>query len=232
MTIVALGADLRLVDGHIGDAGREARAFAAESGWFDLSTLREPYRVEGMKTMGYELVEQLDGRLPTAIVYPTGGGEGTVGIWKALGEMRRWNWLPADAPLPRMVVAQSSGCAPIVRAFAAGADRAEPWADPHTYASGLRVPGPLGDRMLLRTLRESAGHAVAIDDHVTRDATQALATASGMDAAPEGGCALAAVEQLVRAGALDARDEVVVFNTGSGASYRREAEDPPMQGAR
>ncbi|HZF67625.1 MAG TPA: threonine synthase [Gemmatirosa sp.] len=225
MTIAALGADLRLVDGHIGDAGREARAFAAESGWFDLSTLREPYRVEGMKTMGYELVEQLDGRLPTVIVYPTGGGEGTVGIWKAMGEMRRWGWLPSDASLPRMVVAQSSGCAPIVRAFAAGADRAEAWADPQTYASGLRVPGPLGDRLLLRTLRESGGHAVAIDDAVTRDATQALAVATGMDAAPEGGCALAAVEQLVGTGALGARDEVVVFNTGSGASYRREADD-------
>jgi threonine synthase len=227
MTVVALGADLHLVDGHIGDAGRLARAFAAERGWMDVSTLREPYRVEGMKTMGYELVEQLGRRLPTAIVYPTGGGEGTIGIWKALEEMRAWGWLPADAPLPRMIVAQSAGCAPIVRAHAAGADRAEPWVDPVTYASGLRVPGPLGDRLLLRVLRETRGHAVAIDDAVTREATAALARATGIDAAPEGGCALAALAALVRDGALGAGDEVVVFNTGSGASYRHEAFDMP-----
>lgn len=226
MTMRALGADLHLVDGHIGDAGRLARAYAAESGWMDVSTLREPYRVEGMKTMGYELVEQL-GRLPTAIVYPTGGGEGTIGIWKALEEMRAWGWLPADAPRPRMVVAQAAGCAPIVRAHMAGADRAEPWVDPSTYASGLRVPGPLGDRLLLRTLRESAGYAVAIDDAVTRDAAAALAHATGMDAAPEGGCALAAVDALVRAGRLGRADEVLVFNTGSGASYRQEMLDLP-----
>lgn len=227
MTIAALGADLHLIDGHIGDAGKLTVAHAAESGYLNLSTLREPYRVEGMKTMGYELVEQLGWRLPTAIVYPTGGGEGTIGIWKAIAEMRAWGWLDAEAPLPRMVVAQSAGCAPIVRAFAAGADRAEPWEDPRTYASGLRVPGPLGDRLLLRTLRESAGHAVAIADDVTREATRALATATGMDAAPEGGCALAAVARLVADGALGPADEVVVFNTGSGASYRKEYEDLP-----
>jgi threonine synthase len=225
MTIAALGADLQLVDGHIGDAGKLAMAFAAESDWMNVSTLREPYRVEGMKTMGYELVEQLGGRLPDAIVYPTGGGEGTVGIWKALGEMREWGWLPADAPMPRMVVAQSAGCAPIVRAFAAGADRAEPWADPKTYAAGLRVPGPLGDRLLLRTLRESAGDAAAIPDDVTRAATRVLAESTGIDAAPEGGCAAAAVQALVAEGRLDANAEVVIFNTGSGASYRREGED-------
>jgi threonine synthase len=225
MAIAALGAELELVDGHIGDAGRLATAFAAESGWLNVSTLREPYRVEGMKTMGYELVEQLDGRVPDAIVYPTGGGEGTIGIWKALLEMRDWGWLPTDARLPRMLVAQSAGCAPIVRAHAAGADRAEPWVDPDTYASGLRVPGPLGDRLLLRVLRESAGDAVAVPDAVTRDATRALAAATGLDAAPEGGCAAAAVSALVRAGRLARDAEVVVFNTGSGASYRREAED-------
>ena len=229
MTVRALGADLHLVDGHIGDAGRLARAYAAESGWMDMSTLREPYRVEGMKTMGYELAEQLEGELPSAIVYPTGGGEGTIGIWKALEEMRAWGWLPADARAPRMVAAQAAGCAPIVRAHAAGADRAEPWVDPATYASGLRVPGPLGDRLLLRTLRESAGHAVAIDDAVTRDAASALAHATGIDAAPEGGCALAAVELLVRDGRLGPKNDVVVFNTGSGASYRDEAGDLPRE---
>ncbi len=227
MTVAALGAELRLVDGHIGDAGRLARAYAAESGWADVSTLREPYRVEGMKTMGYELAEQLGGRLPDAIVYPTGGGEGTIGIWKAFGEMRAWGWLPADAPLPRMVVAQAAGCAPIARAHAAGAEHADPWADPVTYASGLRVPGPLGDRLLLRVLRETAGHAVAVDDSTTREATAMLATHTGIDAAPEGGCALAATAALVRDGALGPTDEVVVFNTGSGASYRAEGADLP-----
>ena len=231
MMVVALGADLQLVDGHIGDAGRLARAHASDSGWADVSTLREPYRVEGMKTMGYELAEQLGRRLPSAVVYPTGGGEGTIGIWKAFTEMRAWGWLPADAPLPRMVVAQAAGCAPIVRAHAAGADRAEPWADPVTHASGLRVPGPLGDRLLLRVLRETAGHAVAVDDAVTREATALLSTRTGIDAAPEGGCALAAVAALVRDGALGPADEVVVFNTGSGASYRAEAADLP-EGAR
>jgi threonine synthase len=219
-TTRALGADLRLVDGHIGDAGREARAFAAESGFFDLSTLREPYRVEGMKTMGYELAEQLGGRLPDAIVYPTGGGEGTVGIWKAIDEMLAWGWLPRDTRRPRMVVAQSAGCAPIVRAFEAGEDRASAWEAPETYASGLRVPAPLGDRLLLRALRDSAGDAVAVPDSASRDAAAALAGSTGIDAAPEGGCALAAVERLVREGRLSPADEVVVFNTGSGASYR------------
>ena len=229
MTIASLGADLHLIDGHIGDAGKLATAFANESGWLNASTLREPYRVEGMKTMGYEMVEQLDGRVPDAIVYPTGGGEGTIGIWKALGEMRDWGWLPADVRLPRMLVAQSAGCAPIVRAFDSRADRAEPWENPTTYAAGLRVPGPLGDRLLLRTLRESAGDALAVDDSTTRDATCALATATGIDAAPEGGCALAVVAALVRAGRLAADAEVVLFNTGSGASYRRERHDLPRE---
>jgi threonine synthase len=138
--------------------------------------------------------------------------------------MRAWGWLPSDVRMPRMIVAQSAGCAPIVRAFEAGADRATPWENPATYAAGLRVPGPLGDRMLLRVLRESAGDAMAVPDDVTRDATRALGTATGIDAAPEGGCALAVVEGLVRHGRLSRDSEVVVFNTGSGASYRRESE--------
>jgi len=223
-TVRVLGADLQLVDGHIGDAGRMARAFGAESGFFDVSTLREPYRVEGMKTMGYELAEQmpalLAGALPDVVVYPTGGGEGTIGIWKALDEMRRFGWLDVSIPLPRMIVAQTSGCAPIVRAFEAGADRAEPWENPATYASGLRVPGPLGDRLLLRVLRESRGDAAAVPDEVTRTATRELAGASGFDAAPEGGCALAVLALLAREGRVSADATVLLFNTGSGASYR------------
>jgi threonine synthase len=219
-TIAALGADLQLVDGHIGDAGRQAKAFAAESGYFDVSTLREPYRIEGKKTMGIEVAEQLGWRLPTHIVYPTGGGTGLIGMWKVFGELRAYGWLPPDEPFPRMVVAQASGCAPMVRAFQAGADRAVPWEDPKTYASGLRVPGPLGDRLILRALRESAGEALAVDDEGIRAATARLARASGIDVCQKGGCAFAVAEQLARTGSIGPDAEVVVFNTGSGASYR------------
>lgn len=219
-TVRALGASLVLVPGHIGDAGRAARAFAAEHGLLDMSTLREPYRVEGKKTMGIEVAEQLGWRLPDAIVYPTGGGTGLIGMWKAFAELRAAAWLPADAPLPRMIVAQAAGCAPMVKAFAAGADHGEPWPDPDTHASGLRVPGPLGDRLILRALRESGGDAAAVGESAIREGTAALAGATGIDAAPEGGCALAVLQLLVAQGRLDTGAEVVVFNTGSGASYR------------
>jgi threonine synthase len=219
-TIRALGAELVLVPGHIGDAGRRARADAAESGYFDVSTLREPYRIEGKKTMGLELAEQLGWRLPSAIVYPTGGGTGLIGMWKVFGELRALGWLAADAPLPRMITAQAEGCAPIVRALAEGADRATPWERPETHASGLRVPGPLGDRLILRALRESGGDAEAVSEEEIRAATLRLSRASGVDAAPEGGCALAVCERLLREGRLDRGSEVVLFNTGSGASYR------------
>ena len=222
-TVLAFGAELILVEGHIGDAGREARAYAAENEWFDVSTLREPYRVEGMKTMGYEMAEQLGWRLPDAFVYPTGGGEGTIGIWKAIAEMQKAGWVDANARRPKVVVAQAAGCAPIVRAFAAGEGHASPWIDPVTYASGLRVPTPLGDRLLLRALRESDGAAVAVTEEVMRADTARLAAATGMDVAPEGGCALAALETLVAQGVLGAESEVVLFNTGSGASYRWRA---------
>lgn len=219
-TIRVLGAELVLVDGHIGDAGRMARAFAAESGYFDVSTLREPYRAEGNRTLGLELAEQLGWRLPDAVVYPTGGGEGVIGMWKAFDEMREWGWLEGDARSPRIVVAQAAGCAPLVRAFDAGADRAEPWEDPSTHASGLRVPGPLGDRLVLRALRETDGIAACVTEDEIRAGTAELARTTGIDAAPEGGCALAVTRALVRAGRLAADAEVVIYNTGSGASYR------------
>ncbi len=219
-TIAALGAELALIAGHIGDAGKAARAFAAESGFLDMSTLREPYRVEGKKTMGIEIAEQLGWRLPDAIVYPTGGGTGLIGMWKAFAELRAAGWLVAGERLPRMIVAQASGCAPIVRAFAAGLDRATPWEEPATHASGLRVPGPLGDRLILRALAESNGDAAAVDEEAIRADTARLARATGVDAAPEGGCALAVLDRLVREGRLDRGSEVVLFNTGSGASYR------------
>lgn len=219
-SIRAFGADLVLVAGHIGDAGKATMAFATESGFFNVATVREPYRVEGMKTMGYEVAEQLGWRFPDAIVYPTGGGEGTIGIWKAVNEMRDWGWMPRDERRPRMIIAQAEGCAPLVRAFHAGEEKATPWQDPTTHASGLRVPGPLGDRMTLRTLRESQGDAEAVSEEAILRGTLLLASRSGIDAAPEGGAALEATRQLVAAGRLKTSAEVVVFNTGSGASYR------------
>jgi threonine synthase len=219
-TIVTLGADLQLVPGHIGDAGKQARAFASESGYFDVSTLREPYRIEGKKTMGIELAEQLGWRLPTHVVYPTGGGTGLIGMWKVFAEMRDGGWLSRDVAMPHMIVAQASGCAPIVRAFLAGQEQAIPWENPETHASGLRVPGPLGDRLILRALRESHGDAHAVSEDAIRAATLRLSRASGVDAAPEGGCALAVTQELVAAGRIPKSAEVLVFNTGSGASYR------------
>jgi len=219
-TICVFGADLQLIDGHIGDAGKQARSFAAESGYFDVSTLREPYRIEGKKTMGIEVTEQLGWRLPTHIVYPTGGGTGLIGMWKVFAEMRAWRWLNQEVALPKMVVAQAEGCAPIVRAFHAGQDRATPWENPTTHASGLRVPGPLGDRLILRALRESGGEALAVSEEAIARATRRLSRATGIDAAPEGGCAFAVTQQLVAAGRIANDAEVVVFNTGSGSSYR------------
>jgi threonine synthase len=219
-TIRTLGADLQLVAGHIGDAGKQARAFAAESGYFDVSTLKEPYRIEGKKTMGIELAEQLGWRLPTHIIYPTGGGTGLIGMWKVFAEMRDGGWLSRDVAMPRMVVAQADGCAPIVRAFNAGEDRATAWENPQTHASGLRVPGPLGDRLILRALRESKGEAHSVSEDAIRAATVRLSRTSGVDAAPEGGCALAVTAELVAAGRIPRTAEVLIFNTGSGASYR------------
>ena len=219
-TICVFGAELQLVDGHIGDAGKQARAFAAESGYFDVSTLREPYRIEGKKTMGMEIAEQLDWRLPTHIVYPTGGGTGLIGMWKVFSEMKSWGWLDDSVPLPRMIVAQASGCAPIVRAFSEGNDVATPWENPVTHASGLRVPGPLGDRLILRALRDSGGEAHAVSEEAIVASTRRMSRATGIDAAPEGGCALAVAEQLIAAHRIGADAEVLVFNTGSGASYR------------
>ena len=221
-TIVTFGAELHLVAGHIGDAGKAARAFAAERGYLDVSTLREPYRIEGKKTMGLEVAEQLGWRLPDVIVYPTGGGTGLIGMWKVFGEMRDAGWLDRALPLPRMIVAQAEGCAPMVRAVRAGADRGTPWENPQTHASGLRVPGPLGDRLILRAVRESRGDAAAVSESAIRDETIRLSRATGIDAAPEGGCALGALRALVAARRVSSDSEVVLFNTGSGASYRGE----------
>ena len=216
----AHGAELRLVDGHIGDAGAAAREFAAESGYVDISTLREPWRLEGKKTIGIELAEQLDWRLPDAIVFPTGGGIAIIAMWKAFGEMRDAGWIDRDAPLPRMYVAQADGCAPVVRALHEGAERTRGWEAPATHATGLRVPAPLGDRLILRAVRESGGDAIAVCESDIEAGARTLARSAGIDACPEGGCALAATAELLRTGRIPADSEVVVFNTGSGVAYR------------
>lgn len=211
------GADLVLVDGHIGVCGIEARAYAATTGAVDVSTLREPYRIEGKKTLGLELAEQLGWELPDAIIYPTGGGTGLIGMWKAFGELRQAGWVRAAAP--RMFSVQAAGCAPVVDAWERGLERCEPFASPHTVASGLLVPAPLGDRLMLRALRESGGGAVAVSDQDLVSASRRLALEEGVDAAPEGGASLAAYDTLLSSGVLRATDRVVLFNTGAGWLY-------------
>jgi threonine synthase len=220
------GPDLVLLDGHIGDCGREARAYAEQTGAVDLSTLREPYRIEGKKTLGLELALQLGWRLPAAIVYPTGGGTGLIGMWKAFHELRDAGWIQGE--LPRMYTVQSSGCAPVVRAFESGASQCEPWPDPWTVASGLRVPGPLGGRLMLRILRETGGGAVAVDDpDLEREAREGTRE-EGVDLSPEGGAALAAAALLRAQGKLGPEDLVVAFNTGAGWLYREPGGLPPI----
>ncbi len=215
--IAALGADLQLLDGLITDCARVVRRGVEEHGWFDLSTLKEPYRVEGKKTMGYELVEQLEGRLPDAIVYPTGGGTGLIGMWKAFDEMERLGWIGSERP--KMFTVQAAGCAPVVRAFDAGAASAEPWEGARTYASGLRVPSAIGDFLMLRVLRASHGDAVAVTDQEMETWVRRLGADTGVFAAPEGGATAAAVPVLLERGSISPDDEVVLFNTGSGLKY-------------
>ena len=215
--IRALGADLQLLDGLITDCGARVREGVEEQGWWDLSTLKEPYRVEGKKTMGYELFEQLGGRLPGAIVYPTGGGTGLIGMWKAFHEMEALGWIGSERP--RMVSVQAAGCAPLVRAWEAGAEDAEPWRDAATYASGLRVPSAVGDFLVLRALRESGGGAVAVTDDEMERWVRGMGRDTGVFGAPEGGATAAAVPHLLEAGLLDEGEEVVLFNTGSGLKY-------------
>jgi threonine synthase len=215
--IEVLGGELELIDGLITDAAARVAEGARTNGWFDLSTLREPYRVEGKKTMGYELFEQLGGRLPDVIIYPTGGGTGLVGMWKAFDEMERLGWIGSERP--RMVSVQAEDCAPIVRAWEAGADTAEPWQNARTYASGLRVPRAVGDFLILGALRESRGTAIAVADSAMREAVLTMGRTTGIFAAPEGGAVAAAARRLVETGWLSGDEEVVFFNTGSGLKY-------------
>ncbi|MGH8875683.1 MAG: threonine synthase, partial [Acidimicrobiia bacterium] len=211
------GAEVRLVEGTIADAGR----WLAEHGpsdALDLSTLREPYRVEGKKTMAYELWEQLDGALPEVIVYPTGGGTGLIGMWKAFSEMELLGWTGSDRP--RLVAVQPAGCAPVVASFDAGAEATEPWPDPHTEAWGLRVPSPLGGFLCLTALRETKGTALAVPEEALHRAAAELAARTGVDVCPEGGAAWAAVEHLRASGWVAPGEIVVSFNTGTGLKYR------------
>lgn len=212
----AFGADVQLVEGDITDAARVVAEGSERHGWFDLSTLKEPYRVEGKKTMGYELHEQLR-RLPDAIVYPTGGGTGLIGMWKAFDEMQRMGWIGAERP--RMISVQAEGCAPIVRAWEAGERRAEPWRDPATAASGLRVPKAIGDFLILDAIRASGGAAVAVSDAEMERATALVGRTTGVFASPEGAATAAALPRLVERGLLDPAEEVILFNTGSGLKY-------------
>ena len=211
------GAEVTLVDGLITDAGRMAAEKGKSLGWYDVSTLKEPYRVEGKKTMGYELAEQLDWKLPDWIIYPTGGGTGLVGMWKAFDELEAIGWIGQQRP--RMVSVQAEGCAPIVRAFERGAETAEPWENAHTVADGLRVPRAIGDFLILQAVRDSGGTALAVSDvDMIRD-MGAIGSLEGVSAAPEGGAALSAIRRLVAEGRI-ARDEtVVLFNTGGALKY-------------
>jgi threonine synthase len=212
------GADLKLVNGLINDAGREAAAAAADAGWFDVSTLKEPYRLEGKKIMGYELALAFDWKLPDVIIYPTGGGTGLIGMWKAFEEMAALGWI--DDHRPRMVSVQAEGCAPIVKAFHEGAEVAEPWPDAATLAGGLRVPVTIGSRLMLRALRESGGTALALSDNEIREAQAWLAASEGIFPCLEGAATAGALLPLVEQDWLKPDERVVIFNTGTGLKHR------------
>jgi threonine synthase len=212
------GATVNLVDGLITDAGRIAAEKGKPLGWYDVSTLKEPYRIEGKKTMAYELGEQLDWEFPDWIIYPTGGGTGMVGMWKALEEMEAIGWKRGTAR-PRMVSVQAEHCAPIIKAFEEGAERSTMWQNARTVADGLRVPKAIGDFLVLRAIRESRGGAVAVTDRDMVDAMRELGSMEGISAAPEGGAALHALKLLQRQGRVKASDTVVLFNTGGALKY-------------
>ena len=213
----AYGGEVYTVAGSIADAGAVVKRVCADRGWYDASTLREPYRIEGKKTMGFELAEQLGWRVPDVIVYPTGGGVGLIGMWKAFEELRAIGWL--DQKKPRFVAAQAGGCAPIVDAFSKGLEESRPWPNPTTFAAGIRVPKALGDFLVLRALRESGGTALAVSDDEIADAMELAGESEGLLLCPEGGCGLAVTRELRRSGWIGESDEVVIFNTGTGLKY-------------
>ena len=211
------GAEVTKIEGTIADCGRALAAANPEGSWYDVSTLKEPYRIEGKKTMAYEIVEQMDGAVPDVLIYPTGGGTGLIGMWKAFAEMEKLGWI--DAKRPRMVSVQAAGCAPIVRAWEANAKTAEPWTGATTYASGLLVPSARGDFLILRALRESGGTALAVTDAEMREAVLELGRTEGIHAAPEGGATLAALRKLLESGRIGKKETIILFNTGTGLKY-------------
>ena len=211
------GAHVTLIDGLITVCGAEIAKRKDAEGWFDVSTLKEPYRVEGKKTLGYELAEQLGWRLPDVILYPTGGGTGLVGMWKAFDEMETMGWIGSERP--RMVSVQAEGCAPIVRAFESGATHADEFRDAATVASGLRVPKAIGDFLILDALRKSGGTAIAVSDDELLAAVAEIGGTEGLFVAPEGAACLPALRKLIQRGDVDRNEEVVLFNTGAGIKY-------------
>jgi threonine synthase len=212
-----LGAHVVLIDGLITECGAEIAKRKEAEGWFDMSTLKEPYRVEGKKTLGYELAEELEWTLPDVVLYPTGGGTGLIGMWKAFDEMEALGWIGAKRP--RMFSVQATGCAPIVRAFEAGARFAEEFPNAHTVASGLRVPKAVGDFIMLDILRNSGGAGVTVEDEEMIGATRAVGAAEGLFVAPEGAACFVAARKLLVEGKIGGDEQVVIFNTGSGIKY-------------
>jgi threonine synthase len=217
METEAYGAKVTMVDGLITDAGRACAADAKAGGWFECATLKEPYRIEGKKTMGYEVAEQLGWTLPDAILYPTGGGTGLIGMWKAFDEMQRLGLIGATRP--RMYAVQAGGCAPIVKAFAEGKTEAPPWPNATTHAHGLRVPKALGDFLILKAVRDSRGRAIAVSERAIVDGVKDASRCEGLFMAPEGGACVAAARALAASGELRASDRVVIFNTGTAFKY-------------
>jgi threonine synthase len=213
----AFGAEVKLVPGTISDAGKALASWAPAPEWWNVATFKEPFRLEGKKTLGYEIAEQSGWRLPDVILYPTGGGTGLVGMWRAFLELEELGW--ASGPMPRLVAVQVSGCAPVVRAFEEGAATIRPWADARTVASGLRVPAPFADRLILRALRESGGVAVSVGEEEMMDGMLDLAASEGCFACPEGGATVAALRRLRSSGAIGPQERVVVYDTGSGLKY-------------
>jgi threonine synthase len=212
------GANVTLVDGLISDCGRMVAERKEKEGWFDISTLKEPFRIEGKKTMGYELVEQLGWEYPAAVFYPTGGGVGLIGMWKAFAELEQLGWVK-PGQRPKMIAVQSSGCAPVVRAFEHGDKVSQAWQDAATFASGLRVPKPYGDYIMLEILKESGGLALALPDEQILASLKDWAKNEGVFLSPEGATATAAYDHLIHTGFLKPSDRVVLFNTGSGLKY-------------
>ena len=215
------GAQVILIDGLINEAAGMAGVKAREEGWFDVSTFKEPYRAEGKKIMGYELAEFLGWTLPDVIIYPTGGGTGLVGMWKAFDELEALGWLENKAR-PRMVAVQAEGCAPVIKAFHSGSLFCDFWTGAHTIASGLRVPKSFADQLVLRDMRASNGNAVAVSDQAIEDAQYRLASSEGIFSAPEGAATLAALEKLVDDGWILPDEQIVLFNTGTGLKYVKQ----------